>query len=389
MSVRLGVGRTSKWVAGGVVVVALGALAVLVLRPSGEATSPAAATATAKRGDVTTTVSAAGTVSAVNSRTLSFGASGTVDKVLVKAGDTVKAGQVLARLDTDDLTVALSDATDGVDSAEDSLTRAEDAAEAQAAAEKAAAEATTAQASTSAAPTSGANPSNGTNPTGGNSTDSTNQNGGGNTNGGGSDAVFSATQRLNNARLTLTEAERSLAGATIKAPVSGKVLSVSGAVGSRVSTGSAFIVLDGLTDVAVKAQVTEADIASLKLGQTANITIADGDTQDYAGAIAQIDPVGTVSGRLVKYGATITFADPPKTLLLGQTVNVIVTTSAATGVIFVPSAAVTGVHDDMGTVTVRTSAGEAARPVEIGLRGDLYTEIKSGVAEGDVVLLNR
>jgi hypothetical protein len=38
---------------------------------------------------------------------------------------------------------------------------------------------------------------------------------------------------------------------------------------------------------------------------------------------------------------------------------------------------------------VRTSAGEAARPVEIGLRGDLYTEIKSGVAEGDVVLLNR
>jgi multidrug efflux pump subunit AcrA (membrane-fusion protein) len=148
-------------------------------------------------------------------------------------------------------------------------------------------------------------------------------------------------------------------------------------------------VLGGLADVAVKASFTEADIASLKLAQSASITIADGDTQEYAGAVTQLDPVGTVSGRLVKYGATITFADPPKNVLLGQTVNVIVTTSAATDVIYVPSAAVTGVHDNTGTVTVRTSAGEAARSVDIGLRGDLYTEIRSGLAEGDVVLVTR
>jgi HlyD family secretion protein len=201
--------------------------------------------------------------------------------------------------------------------------------------------------------------------------------------------VLSAAQRLNNARLTLTEAERSLAGATLKAPAAGKVLSVSGAVGSRVSAGSGFIVLGGVRDVAITAHFTEADIASLKLKQSATVTIADGDAQEYPGTVTQIDPVGTVSGRLVKYGATVTFTDPPTTLLLGQTVNVIVTTSAVTGVIYVPSAAVTGVHGNEGTVTVRTSAGEATRPVELGLRGDLYTEIKSGLVEGDVVLLTR
>jgi multidrug efflux pump subunit AcrA (membrane-fusion protein) len=201
--------------------------------------------------------------------------------------------------------------------------------------------------------------------------------------------VLSATQKLNNARLTLTEAERSLAGASMTAPVAAKVLSVSGAVGSRVSTGSGFIVLGGLTDVAVTARFTEADVASLKLRQPATVAVADDDGQEYAGAVSQIDPVGTTSGRLVKYGATITFTDPPADLLLGQTVNVIVTTSAATGVIYVPSAAVTGVRDDTGTVTVRTTGGEVSRAVELGLRGDLSTEIKSGLVEGDVVLLTR
>lgn len=417
MNVRLGAGPISKWIAGGVVVVALGALGVLLLRPSGKQTPPAAATATAKRGDVTTTVSASGTVAAVNSRTLSFGASGTVASVKVKAGDTVKAGQVLAKLDTGDLADAVNAAEDGVDSAEDALTRAEDAADAQAAAatqtqaqvqtaalvqtgqtQPSASASPSASPAPSAAPSPSARPTGGSTGGGGNTGGSGNTGGGGTTGGGGntggsssggSDGVLSATQRLNNAKLTLSEAERSLAGATLKAPVAGKILSLSGSVGSRVSSGSGFMVLGGLTDVAVTSSFTEADIASLKLSQTATITIADGDTQEYAGTVTQIDPVGSVSGRLVKYGATITFTDPPPNVLLGQTVNVIVTTEAAAGVIYVPSAAVTGVHNSTGTVTVHTSTGVASRSVEIGLRGDLYTEIRSGLAEGDVVVLTR
>jgi multidrug efflux pump subunit AcrA (membrane-fusion protein) len=352
---------------------------MLVLLPSEAATPPAPTAATVQRGDVTTAVSAAGTVTAVNSRTLSFGAGGTVATVNVKAGDTVKVGQTLARLETDELSEAVDKAVDSVCSAEDSLARAEDEAEAQAQAQ--------AQASPSPGPSAaasgGATPSGGANPSGGNST------GGGSQNGGGSDAVLAATQRLNNAELTLAEARRSLSGATITAPVAGKVFSVSGAVGAKVAAGSAFIVVGGLTDVAVSARFTEADIAELKLDQAATVTMASREGEVYEGRISQIDPLGTTSGRLVTYGAVIDFADPPEDLLLGQTANVIVTTAAATGVLYVPSAAVTAADNGVGTVTVRTAAGDIARSVETGLRAELYIEIKSGLAEGDVVLVAR
>ena len=381
MSVRLGAGRRGNWIAGAVIVIGLGGLAMLVLLPSEAATPPAPTAATVQRGDVTTAVSAAGTVTAVNSRTLSFGAGGTVATVNVKAGDTVKVGQTLARLETDELSEAVDKAVDSVCSAEDSLARAEDEAEAQAQAQA------QAQASPSPGPSAaasgGATPSGGANPSGGNST------GGGSQNGGGSDAVLAATQRLNNAELTLAEARRSLSGATITAPVAGKVLSVSGAVGAKVAAGSAFIVVGGLTDVAVTAKFTEADIAELKLDQAATVTMASREGEVYEGRISQIDPLGTISGRLVTYGAVIDFADPPEDLLLGQTANVIVTTAAAIGVLYVPSAAVTAADDGVGTVTVRTAAGDIARSVETGLRGDLYIEIKSGLAEGDVVLVAR
>jgi multidrug efflux pump subunit AcrA (membrane-fusion protein) len=200
----------------------------------------------------------------------------------------------------------------------------------------------------------------------------------------GTDALLSAQQRLNNAELTLQQAQTKLDGTTITAPIGGKVLSVAGSIGA--SGGSNFLVLAGTNDVVVRAQFTEAEVANLAVKQVAKITLPDQASTTYTGSVIQIDPAGTVSSRLVRYGALIAFADIPASLLYGQSANVAVTTKSVTDVLYVPSTAISDRKGTTGTVSLVVGGHTEKRTVQLGLRGDVDTEVTSGLAEGDEVL---
>ena len=335
------------------------AVVVGVLLTGGEKPAPAKASTTkVTRGTVSTTVSASGTVQAQQSRTLGFTSSGTLTELDVKPGDVVAAGMVLARIDA-------TAAQESVDAAEESVTSAEDALD----------RAETAQASATSTPSASASagrgPGGGQNPAAGNGNQNSVQN--------ASDNLLNAQQRLNNAKLTLTQANAKLAGTVITAPLAGKILAVNGTVGS--TAGSSVITLAGTGDVVVKAQFTEAEVAHLKVGQAARITLPDNASAKYDGKVIQIDPAGTVSNRLVRYAALIAFDKVPDTLLYGQSATVAVVTASVDGVLSVPSTAVRG-----ELVVVRVNGRDEERKVGTGLRGDVNTEITSGLAEGDEIL---
>lgn len=85
---------------------------------------PAVTTATVSRGTITATVSSSGTVQPARSLAVTFAVSGDVTDVLVEAGDTVEAGQPLARLDTYALELQVSQAEANLKSAEARLAAA-------------------------------------------------------------------------------------------------------------------------------------------------------------------------------------------------------------------------------------------------------------------------
>src|SRR5690606_6628408 len=72
---------------------------VVISLRGGSAAESTPPTARVTRGNVTATVSASGSVASARERSLGFGTTGTVEKIYVKAGDRVRKGQVLARLD--------------------------------------------------------------------------------------------------------------------------------------------------------------------------------------------------------------------------------------------------------------------------------------------------
>ncbi|GID91861.1 efflux RND transporter periplasmic adaptor subunit [Amorphoplanes digitatis] len=399
--------RRWAWLAAAVVAVLLLAAGTVRALTAGAADEPAAAaTVAVDRGAVTTEVATTGTVEPAQTRGLSFAVAGTVESVKVRAGTMVTPGQVLAGIDDTDAAKTVDSARDALDEAQDALAKAEDADASPASSADcgvaAAAYATPPSASASpsaspsspaptatAAPTRTTAPARGgaptTSPTRGGTPAATCGDGGGAGPGGGGqgsgDAVLNARQRVNQAEVAVQKAEEQLEGATITAPIAGRILSVAAKVGSQVGAGSTVVTLADVFDMQISADFPEADADRLAVRQQAVVTLADRAGETFGATVVQVDPVGTDDGTMVRFGALLSFDDAPRELLVGQSAAVRVTTGSATDVLRVPSTAVHDVAGDTGTVL----RGGAPVTVGVGLRGDQYTEITSGLTEGEAV----
>jgi len=420
---RSGVPRTLATL-GAVVVVGGSLMAV-----GGDESAARLGLVSVQRGDVTALAGAAGTVQSGRIRELSFGASGIVTKLNVKAGQTVQAGDVLARLDStqaaadvDAAVAALAAANANYDQATASPSASASGAKAtkrtcsggtpRTSASKPASQiptspkpttATTRTPSPSPNPSTSASPS----PTRSRTTASAKPSSAktsckaGTGSGSGASrtrpsasptqdkAVTKAQANANvvKAQVALDQARRTLAGTTLTAPTSGTVLTVTGDVGSKVSGpgSTGFVTLGNLDELQVEADFSQSDVAKLKVGQDAKITLPAGNGGPFDGAVAHIEPAATTSGSLVQYGVMIAFNEPPEHLLIGQSATVQVTTAEADNTLQVPSAALRSGPAGTYTVLVKHGAGTRARVVRIGLRGDAYVQILSGLKAGDKV----
>jgi macrolide-specific efflux system membrane fusion protein len=94
----------------------------------------------------------------------------------------------------------------------------------------------------------------------------------------------------------------------------------------------------------------------------------------------------TTTSNVVQYGVTVALTTRPSSVRIGQTATVVVSTGSKSNVLYVPSAAVK-TAGGQSTVTVLQNGKSVVKTVQIGLVGDSGTEIKSGLSEGDQVVI--
>lgn len=225
------------------------------------------------------------------------------------------------------------------------------------------------------------------------------------------DQIAQAAATVDSAQVAVTSAQQALDQTTITAPQDGTVLAVNGHVGQVSGSGSSsagtsstggtgstsnasatssstptgFIVIANQSELAVTADIAEADAAKIKLGQLANVTFpATGATAQ--GSVTQITPQSTVTNNVVLYPVQVSLNTTPAGVGVGATASLSVTTGTAVGVLQAPTSAITTLGD-RHTVTVRRNGTDTVVPIEIGLTGDTNTEITSGVNDGDVLIL--
>jgi macrolide-specific efflux system membrane fusion protein len=202
------------------------------------------------------------------------------------------------------------------------------------------------------------------------------------------------------AQAAVDEAERAVEGTQLTAPMDGVVTAVNGSIGGSTtgssssgggngSTGtssSGFIQIADLSAWQVSASFAEADATRLKEAQSATVTWAALADTTAAGTVATIAPTATTANNVNSYAVLIDLTDVPTGVRIGQTVTVVVTVARAENAIRVPTAALTTVGNQR-TVTVTANNQTEVRTVEIGVEGNSFVEILSGLAVGEQVTI--
>jgi HlyD family secretion protein len=202
-------------------------------------------------------------------------------------------------------------------------------------------------------------------------------------------AVASAKASYEQAQVALTQAQQQLTGATITTPVAGTVIAVNIQAGDAVSSGAAAIVLVPDVPPVVDANVDEADVASIAVGQTVHLSLNALPGRTITGTVTSIAPTSTSVNGAVAYQVQIGFTPGRLPVRLGMTANLNIVIASADNALLVPSQAITADRQARKYyVTRQLPDGTIQRlEVRIGLQNDSETQIVQGVNAGDKLVL--
>jgi HlyD family secretion protein len=131
--------------------------------------------------------------------------------------------------------------------------------------------------------------------------------------------------------------------ATIKAPISGVVVSRAVDVGQTVAasfnTPTLFTIANDLTKMQVQANIDEADIGKILVGQDVSFTVDAYDEQTFSGTVKQVRLQPVVTQNVVNYTVIVDVPNPDLKLLPGMTANITVMIKEVKDILKVPASA--------------------------------------------------
>ena len=190
-------------------------------------------------------------------------------------------------------------------------------------------------------------------------------------------------QMLANTQNIQTQIEKTI----LTSPITGIVIKQDAKVGEIVAANATLVSLISEAKFEIEANVPEADIAKVSVGNTSLVTLdAYGRDVVFEAKVVAVDPAETIVDGVATYKATFQFAKNDERVKSGMTANIDVKSANRENVIAVPQRAIIRKNGDQ---FVRILNGEDFEEVKVetGLRGsDGNIEIISGVSEGDKVI---
>lgn len=197
--------------------------------------------------------------------------------------------------------------------------------------------------------------------------------------------------RLAKAKADLDYAKAQLSYATITAPISGTIASVTTQEGETVAAGlnaPTFITIIDLSRLEVNAYIDETDIGKVSVGQEAVFTVDTFPDMDFSGRVTAVYPRAVLQENVVNYITLISIKNPEGRLKPDMTANVTITLKKKKGVLAVPAGAIKREAGKKFVYVVGADGKTLKREVKTGWKDSGYIEVISGVKEGEVVVMS-
>lgn len=208
------------------------------------------------------------------------------------------------------------------------------------------------------------------------------------------ESIQSASESLRSAEISMQNLQDAMNNYTITAPISGTIIEKDAKVGDAVKAGDTLCIVYDLSYLEMSINVDELQISSISVGQKVQITADAVPDKTYVGTVTRVSMKGASNGGTTTYPVTIRIDDTDG-LRPGMNANAEIVVAQANDALVVPNAAVVRgsyvlVTKDSPSAanadtTMEAPEGFVYVPVKTGVSDDDYTQIVSGIQEGDTI----
>jgi HlyD family secretion protein len=199
-----------------------------------------------------------------------------------------------------------------------------------------------------------------------------------------------AEAAVKDAQLQLTEAQKSLANATLTAPIAGVITALNGQAGDP-APGGTFITISDLTQPQLLVTMDEVDLQSFALGCQAEVTFS-GISDVLSGKVTEVYPqlASTQDSTSIQGIVSLDQSPAALTLPLGLNAYVDITCNEGLETLTIPLQAIrqSGQSDSYYVYVLNAAGQPEKRNVEPGVQTANLLEVKSGLSEGEQVITN-
>ena len=208
------------------------------------------------------------------------------------------------------------------------------------------------------------------------------------------ESIQSASESLRSAEISMQNLQDAMNNYTITAPISGTIIEKDAKVGDAVKAGDTLCIVYDLSYLEMSINVDELQISSITVGQKVQITADAVPDKTYVGTVTRVSMKGASNSGTTTYPVTIRIDDTDG-LRPGMNANAEIVVAEAKNALVVPNAAVMRgsyvlVTKDSPSAanadtTMEAPEGFVYVPVKTGVSDDDYTQIVSGIQEGDTI----